>query len=833
MGTFRYESVFIGIPAYYHAVGPAHANPSSPGTCNTEGFDLLKLATSRDMKTWTRLGNRSVFLEPSRIDSGAYSTTQLLGPSDVIVRGEELWMYSGGSKYRTSPQCAPADFPHDTDGSGIELSTLRIDGFMSMDSIGNQPGMLTTSAFTSHGMQLFVNLRAMLPDSTVTVEVLQGGTGKRLAVSEIMSGDKPRMKVVWTNGVSPVAKGAVLQLRFTLTRASIYSWWMKAEVGLKSDDDDLKSNSPLPFVQLFKQGKDAFSCIRLPLLVKVPDGGPLIVFATAHHFSCYDGGGASLITRRSLDSGRTWSAVATLYNSTGGGPHNGHQFSCSGATYDRVSDSIILSCAASAGEVPPFTGPQGPYELWTWQSKDRNATSWQEKVNITAQLPYFVSLTRATAAASKDSGCEAGPGHGLVLPSGRLLQCAECAHRGTACFYSDDPTRQKWKEGGRVPAASITGCEVEAALLSNGSILLNMRTNGPFPHYPNVSAGQLHRLLSLSTDAGMTFSSPRYAEDLLDPLCQASTISTDHQLYTSGPRNQAHRADMTVSTSSDSGDSWQPMAQIWSGYSGYSSLVNLGSGELGLAFEGGPGGDDCSAISFVSVPTKHRDGAVIPYTRLRPDTIPIKTDDFLERGVPTRVVSAWHYPAAPGEDRHAAVDLLSKHKGHVGSDTNVNGGGTEAYPAGGYLPPGTAATGGARAMVLAYMDYRSELGFSGHPPCDCPGLHYPTMVWNASNFSSLLRYQQSNDDDDGSTARARGDAFFDSFLFVGTEWYKSVKFNWERPYVSDSSYKNQRHAVMTDWLGLLMVFSRHVQNLEAAAAETDTQPTFVITIPYP
>lgn len=249
MGTFRYESVFIGIPAYYHAVGPAHANPSSPGTWNTEGFDLLKLATSRDMQNWTSVGNRSVFIEPSRIDSGAYDTTQMLGPSDVIIRGEgayhhpagvgtalnarvtqhicrnlELWMYHGGSKYRTSPNFAPADNPHDADGSGIELSTLRIDGFVSMDSIGNRAGMLTTLLFTSPGTQLFVNMRAMLPGSTVTVEVLQGG--KRLAVSEIMSGDKPRLKVVWAGGVSSVAKGVVLQLRFTLTQASIYSWWM-------------------------------------------------------------------------------------------------------------------------------------------------------------------------------------------------------------------------------------------------------------------------------------------------------------------------------------------------------------------------------------------------------------------------------------------------------------------------------------------------------------------------------------------------------------------------------------------------------------------------------
>jgi sialidase-1 len=340
----------------------------------------------------------------------------------------------------------------------------------------------------------------------------------------------------------------------------------------------------LDFVQLFKQGKDAFSCIRVPLLVH-PPGGPLIVFATAHRFSCYDGGGANLVTRRSFDGGASWTQLSTLYNSTGGGPHSGYKFSCSGATFDPVSDSIILSCTASAGEIPPFSGPQGPYELWMWQSQDRNGTRWRAPVNLTSQLPYFVSLARASGADTKDSGCEAGPGHGLVLPSGRLLQCAECAHRGTACFYSDDPARRVWKEGGKVPPKPAIGCEVEAALLTNGSILLNMRSNGPFPTYPNVSQSLLHRLFARSDDGGVTFTPPHYSSDLLDPLCQASTISMAKQLYTSGPLNQTNRADMTISLSSD-GESWRPLLLVWGGYSGYSSLVDLGGGVLGLAFEG-------------------------------------------------------------------------------------------------------------------------------------------------------------------------------------------------------------------------------------------------------
>ena len=320
----------------------------------------------------------------------------------------------------------------------------------------------------------------------------------------------------------------------------------------------------------------------------------------------YDGGGANLLTRRSSDGGRSWSPVLTLHNTSSTTATDGHNWGCTSATFDPVSDSVLLICGADAGEIPPFTGAQGPTEVWTWRSADRNATRWLPKRNITDQLPYFVSAARALE--QPNSGCQAGPGRGAVLSSGRFVQCAECGHRGTACFYSDDPARRRWQQGGEVPTVPQTGCEVEGAVLANGSLLLNMRTNGPFPRWPNVSRGQLYRLFARSDDGGRSFSAPWYQHDLPNPLCAASTLAVRRPsdgavvLYTSGPLNQTARADMTISKSLDSGASWQAVGPaLWAGYSGYSSLEHLGGGVLGVAFEGGPGGDGCTAISFARV----------------------------------------------------------------------------------------------------------------------------------------------------------------------------------------------------------------------------------------
>jgi hypothetical protein len=113
MGVFAYESVYIGLPAMYHSVAPGPW-----GSHNTDGFHLIKAITSRDLKTWSWLvsqrssfylvldvsksghvdtviyylpclwiqGNRSTFITPSKVDSGAYDLMQMLPPSNVLAR---------------------------------------------------------------------------------------------------------------------------------------------------------------------------------------------------------------------------------------------------------------------------------------------------------------------------------------------------------------------------------------------------------------------------------------------------------------------------------------------------------------------------------------------------------------------------------------------------------------------------------------------------------------------------------------------------------------------------------------------------------------------------
>ena len=72
MGVFRYQGYYLGTPAMYHATSGVKNYP------NTDGYHLVQLACSRDLKTWHRLGNRSPFIGPSPLSSGAYDLAQII-----------------------------------------------------------------------------------------------------------------------------------------------------------------------------------------------------------------------------------------------------------------------------------------------------------------------------------------------------------------------------------------------------------------------------------------------------------------------------------------------------------------------------------------------------------------------------------------------------------------------------------------------------------------------------------------------------------------------------------------------------------------------------------
>lgn len=229
--VFRYERHYIAMPSYYHQTGkvppdwPGFDNPRIPPEMLEgyrqsgiwSGFHDVRLMSSRDLKDWTRQGDRKPFLGSSRLGSGAYDLACVLPPSFPIVRGDELWFYyTGGMNYGLTLDKGVA-----ADAFAVCLAVLRRDGFVSLDA-GESEGVVVTRPFALPAGPLFANVEAH--GGSIRAEVI-GADGAVLAVSEALTGDAPRGEFSWRAGGLAGLAGQTIQLRFSLTRGAFYAYW--------------------------------------------------------------------------------------------------------------------------------------------------------------------------------------------------------------------------------------------------------------------------------------------------------------------------------------------------------------------------------------------------------------------------------------------------------------------------------------------------------------------------------------------------------------------------------------------------------------------------------
>ena len=208
MGVFRYESLYIGLPAMFHETG------------DNDGFMIVQLTCSRDLNSFfQRLGDRKPFIEPSRLGSGAYDLTQILGPGSTVVRGDEMWFYYCGLKYRGQSQSQRTD----PDTGAICLAVLRRDGFMSLDA-SDAAGTVRTRAFKLTGTKLLVNVDA--PAGDLRIKVFDGN-GNVIARSRPLSGDLASEAVQWAKGDLAAHTGRAVRLEFSLRNGQLYSYWVE------------------------------------------------------------------------------------------------------------------------------------------------------------------------------------------------------------------------------------------------------------------------------------------------------------------------------------------------------------------------------------------------------------------------------------------------------------------------------------------------------------------------------------------------------------------------------------------------------------------------------
>jgi len=231
--VFRYESMYIGMPALYHQTGKVP--PNWPGFTmlpiaeemmvhyrrdgDWAGFHDVQLASSRDLHQWNRLGDREPFIGSSPLGAGAYDCANIKPPSTVIIRDNELWMYYTGAK-----TYGPVlDIPAHRQFGAVCLAVLRRDGFVSLDA-GEQPGTVITRVFQLPGKQLLVNVDAL--NGELGVELLDA-QGRIIAHSKSLSGDLLEQPVEWAKGDLAQHADQPVSLRFTGRNVQFYSYWIE------------------------------------------------------------------------------------------------------------------------------------------------------------------------------------------------------------------------------------------------------------------------------------------------------------------------------------------------------------------------------------------------------------------------------------------------------------------------------------------------------------------------------------------------------------------------------------------------------------------------------
>ena len=239
-GVIPYEGIYLGVITVYYPTGQR-----LPERTNADGFNLIQLAMSRDLKEWKRLGDRRPFLEASPLTKGLvgnYDRLQLAAYNGIILHGDEVRFYYGGLKRRVpqhdrwpdgSPRDAStlstsegADWLEDTH-SAMCLAVLRRDGFVSLDA-GKDGGELVTRPFIASVNQLLLNV-AVRDGGQAGVEVLAEnnepipGFGPKDCLA--LKADAIDQVVSWESGgdISQL-RGKPIRLRIELKDAELYSF---------------------------------------------------------------------------------------------------------------------------------------------------------------------------------------------------------------------------------------------------------------------------------------------------------------------------------------------------------------------------------------------------------------------------------------------------------------------------------------------------------------------------------------------------------------------------------------------------------------------------------
>jgi len=336
---------------------------------------------------------------------------------------------------------------------------------------------------------------------------------------------------------------------------------------------NLSNQKELSF--LFKSGEDGYNTYRIPAMT-VTNKGSILAFAEGRKNNSSDTGDIDVVLKRSTDNGKTWSLTQVIWDNgenTCGNP---------APVVDRETGTIFLLLTGNLEidhehQIINQTS-KDTRRVFVSQSTDDGVT-WTTPKEITQNVKKDHWTWYATGPC-QGIQISNGPHKGrLVIPCNHVEAATSEYH--SHIIYSDDHGKN-WQLGGSTSGETVNECTV--AEISNGKLLLNMR---------NFNSTNSFRKTSISEDGGITWSSLKSDETLIEPVCQASMhkYSTgkkeSSKLLFLNPANSEDRCNLTLRLSFDEGINWHKSFTVYQGPSAYSDIFKLSNGNIGCLYEAG------------------------------------------------------------------------------------------------------------------------------------------------------------------------------------------------------------------------------------------------------
>ncbi len=331
----------------------------------------------------------------------------------------------------------------------------------------------------------------------------------------------------------------------------------------------------------FVGGQNGYKVYRAPTMVTTQKS-TILAFAEGRVNGHADEDDMDVVLRRSEDGGKTWQKLQVLVND-GKNP-------CKNQSPVVLPNGRILLVYLWNPWIPSEsergTISRKVYSIYS----DDDGMTWSngDPKNRGTEITGMVQRPEW-------GWTGLGPVHGIVKQfepnKGRiLLPSRHNPGKGSMLshvFYSDD-SGKTWKIGGSVNRPKTT--ESTIVELSDGRLLLGSR---------NQVDTENHRVMSLSTDGGLSFPTTWLETQLIEPRgVQASLFyygmnskTGKGNILFSNPNHKEIRSNGTLRLSTDDGKTWSesvvyaPKKSPY--FTGYSDIVKLKNGDIGVLYERG------------------------------------------------------------------------------------------------------------------------------------------------------------------------------------------------------------------------------------------------------